>query len=167
MFQNELMKCSPYVRKVVETRTWNIALLLFLLIAAGCRPVPKNPPTPSVQSETAATAEPAATLKPADSDTPAAGICADTQYDPVSIPLGSGPDGLPLAGRCIVVNTTQRIQLINQTESQVNFQFAGFDIDLPTGGEVLLDKPAGDYLALGVHLLPMGPEVWVKASDHP
>src|SRR3972149_4045455 len=37
-------------------------------------------------------------LKPPDSDTPAAGICGEAQGDPVSIVLGIGPDGIPLAG---------------------------------------------------------------------
>jgi hypothetical protein len=164
MFQNEAIKSLFRAVKALRHRACCMLLLPFVLIAAGCQPAIESRPTPTVQPESAATAEPAAALKPADSDTPAAGICGDAQYDPVSIPLGSGPDGLPLAGRCIVVKTTQRIQLINQTGSQVNFQFAGFNIDLPAGGEMLLDKPAGDYLALGVHLLPMGPEVWVRAG---
>lgn len=167
MFRNEAIKSFFHAMKQTRNRAWRMALLFLVLIAAGCRPAADNRATPPAESEIAATAEPAATLKPADSDTPAAGICGEAPYDPVSILLGSGPDGLPLAGRCIVVNTTQRIRLINQTGSQVNMQFAGFNIDLPAGGEMLLDKPIGDYLALGVHLLPMGPEVWVKASAHP
>jgi hypothetical protein len=167
MSQNE--NTQPIFRSIRRTRsrTWHMIGVTLVLIAAGCRPAAERPSTPAVVQPSATVAQPAATLKPADSDTPAAGICADSQYDPVSIVLGSGPDGMPLGGRCIVVNTSQRILLINQAGSQVNFQFAGFNVDLPAGGEMLLDKPAGDYLATGVHHLPMGPEVWVKASDHP
>ncbi|HET9905306.1 MAG TPA: hypothetical protein VFQ23_01655, partial [Anaerolineales bacterium] len=51
-------------------------------------------------------------LKPPDSDTPAAGICGDAQSDPVSIVLGMGPDGIPLAPRCIIITPGQRIKLI-------------------------------------------------------
>ncbi|HZD56830.1 MAG TPA: hypothetical protein VE136_08920 [Anaerolineales bacterium] len=153
--------------RATRSKAWRIIGVILVLVMAGCQPAPERPSTPAVAQPSATVAQLAATLKPADSDTPAAGICADSQYDPVSIVLGSGPDGMPLGGRCIAVNTTQRILLINQTGSQVNFQFAGFNIDLPVGGELLLDKPAGDYLATGVHHLAMGPEVWVQANPPP
>lgn len=104
-------------------------------------------------------------LKPADSDTPAAGICGEPQDDPVSIVLGLGPDGLPKAGRCIVVNPAQRIKLINQSDGPFNIKFAEYMINLPLGNELILDQPVGGYLALGVHILPMGPELWVKPMD--
>lgn len=103
-------------------------------------------------------------LKPPDSDTPAAGICGDAQSDPVSIVLGMGPDGIPLAPRCIIITPGQRIKLINQSNGPLNIQLGDYHIDLPTGNEVLLDKPVGQYLALGVHFLPVGPELWVKES---
>ncbi|NOH02698.1 MAG: hypothetical protein HND47_12430 [Chloroflexi bacterium] len=106
-------------------------------------------------------------LKPPDSDTPAAGICGDDQGDPVVITLGIAPDGLPKAGRCIAVNPAQRIKFINQSDGPLNTAFAEFHVDLPVGGEMLLDKPVGDYLALGVHHLPFGPELWVKTIPIP
>ena len=62
-------------------------------------------------------------LKPADSDTPAAGICGEPQENPVSILLGKDPSGLPLAGRCIAINTTQRIKLINQSSGPIGIKF--------------------------------------------
>ena len=103
-------------------------------------------------------------LKPPDSETPAAGICGEPQGDPVSIVLGIGPDGIPLAGRCIKITPVQRIKLINQSNGPFNIKFAEYYINLPVGGEMLLDKPVGQYLALGVHSLPMGPELWVKEA---
>lgn len=106
-------------------------------------------------------------LKPPDSDTPAAGICNETQGDPVSIVLGIGPDGLPKAGRCLILNPAQRIKLINQSDGLYSVAFAEYGINLPVDDELLLDKPVGGYLALGVHFLPMGPELWVKLPDAP
>jgi len=103
-------------------------------------------------------------LKPPDSDTPAAGICGEAQGDPVSIVLGIGPDGIPLAGRCIKITPAQRLKLINQSNGPINVKFAEYYINLPVGGEMLLDKPVGQYLALGVHFLSMGPELWVKEA---
>ncbi len=105
---------------------------------------------------------PSSELKPADSDTPAAGICNDVMGDPVTVALGIDLSGLPLAGRCLVIAPSQRIKLVNQSGNSINTNFAGYQFNLSVGGEVLLDKPAGQYLALGVHFLPMGPELWVK-----
>jgi len=113
-----------------------------------------------------ATLQPASSsgLKPSNGDTPAAGICGDAQGDPVNIILGIDASGLPLAGRCIAVNPTQRINLINQTNEPFNIKFAEYIINLPIGDNILLDKPVGEYLAFGIHYLPMGPELWVKAA---
>ena len=117
-------------------------------------------PVPSV-----ATVPPSSSgLKPADSDTPAAGICGEAQGDPVSIVLGIGPDGIPLAGRCIKITPAQRIKLINQSNGPFNILFGEYHIDLPVGSEMLLGKPAGQFLARGVHFLPMGPVLWVKEA---
>jgi len=105
---------------------------------------------------------PSGRLKPVDSDTPVSGICNEGQGDPVSIVLGKDPSGLPLAGRCVKISPVQRIKLINQSNGPINILFGEYHIDLPVGSEILLDKPAGQYLALGVHFLIMGPELWVK-----
>jgi len=105
-------------------------------------------------------------LKPADSETPAAGICSEPQGDPVNIILGIDPSGLPKAGRCIAVNPSQHIKLVNQSNGPFNIQFAEYFINLSVGDERLLDKPVGEYLALGVHFLPMGPELWVKTVEN-
>lgn len=106
-------------------------------------------------------------VKPSGSEFPAAGVCGDAQGDPVNIVLGITPDGLPKAGRCIAINPAQRIRLINQSDGLFDIIFAENQISLPVGGEVLLDKPVGEYLALGVHHLPMAPELWVKTTPTP
>jgi len=102
------------------------------------------------------------TIKPADSDTPAAGICGEQPGDPVIIILGNDPSGLPKGGRCIIVNPVQRIKLVNQSNGPFGIKFAEYVINLPVGDELLLDRPVGEYLALGVHNLPMAPALWVR-----
>jgi len=104
-------------------------------------------------------------LVPADADTPAAGICGSIQDDPASIVLGLDASGLPLAGRCIAMNPIQRIKFVNQSGNPLNFQFAGFEVNLTDGGETVLNQPIGEYLAIGVHFIPNGPELWVKDSS--
>lgn len=106
-------------------------------------------------------------LKPADSDTPAAGICGEPQENPLNILLGKDPSGLPLAGRCIALNTTQRIKLINRSNGPIGIKLAEYNFKLASGEEILLDRPVGEYLAVGVHFLPMGPELWVKTASAP
>ena len=103
-------------------------------------------------------------LKPPDSESPASGICGKREGDPVNIILGNGPDGLPKAGRCLVVTPTQHIQLINQSDGLIDIKFGQYAINLPVGGQFLLDKPVGKFLAPGVHFIWMGPEIWVKAK---
>lgn len=106
-------------------------------------------------------------VMPSSGEFPAAGVCGDAQGDPVNIVLGIGPDALPKAGRCIVIDPAQRIRLINQSDGLFDITFAENHINLPVGGEILLDKPVGEYLALGVHHLPMAPELWVKTTSIP
>jgi len=101
-------------------------------------------------------------IKQPDSDTPAAGICMEGSGDPVDILLGLDASGMPLAGRCITINPVQRIKLINQSANPIKLMLMEFPVTLPVGGEMLLDKPVGEYLALGVHFIPVGPELWVK-----
>lgn len=101
-------------------------------------------------------------IKQPDSDTPAAGICLEGSGDPVDIVLGLDSSGMPLAGRCIAVNPAQRIKLINQSVNPIKLMLMEYPVTLPVGGEMLLDKPVGQYLALGIHFIPVGPELWVK-----
>ena len=103
-------------------------------------------------------------LKSPDANTPAAGICAEPQGDPVYIVLGTDGSGLPLAGRCVVVNPAQRIKLINQSVNPIKMRLMEYPITLFVGSELLLDRPVGQYLAQGVHSLNVGPELWVKEN---
>ena len=104
-------------------------------------------------------------LKPPNSESPAAGICQEAQQgDLVSIVLGIGADGIPLAGRCMIITPSQRIKLINQSSGPFNLLFGEYQINLPVGSDLLLKKPAGQYLAPGIHSLPNGPELWVKET---
>jgi hypothetical protein len=120
-------------------------------------------------AEVLASVEPlsAASLKPPDSDSPAAGICAQPQEDPVPVILGLGPDGLPLGGRCIEVSLAQRIQFINRTGARLHMQLGEYVIDLADGEEATMPEPVGSYLAPGVHFLDMGPELWVREQTAP
>lgn len=104
-------------------------------------------------------------VKPADSGSPAAGICGDALDDPVNVTLGLDASGVPLAGRCIAIHPSQRIRLLNQSNGPFAIKFADYIVNIPLGGDLLLDKPVGQYLALGVHFLPMAPELWVKDSS--
>ena len=104
-------------------------------------------------------------LKPADSETPASGICSDAAGDPVNIILGIDPaSGMPLGGRCVAIRPTQRVKYINQSSETAHLFLGQYHIELPMGSESLVDRPVGEYLALGVHFMPMGPELWVKDS---
>ena len=135
--------------------TWVVFLFAFMYLAA-CNPrsdAATQPITPVIPSPI--------TLKPADSDTPAAGICGSSEGEIVEILLGSGPDGLPLSGRCIQVTADQRLRLVNMKNEPVAITFGPFQVDLAVGEEMLLDLPVGDYLAIGVHHLPDAPEIWL------
>lgn len=101
-------------------------------------------------------------LKPADSETPAAGICGEVKGETARIELGTGPDGLPLAGRCWILPAQARILLVNASQEALHFTFAGFAVDLEPGEERALDLPVGDMLARGAHALPHGPQLWLK-----
>lgn len=128
---------------------------------ATSAPIPETATLP-VPNEATFTPVVSGGLKPADSETPTAGLCDEAHEEPVSIVLGLGPDGIPLAGRCIQITPAQRIKLINQSNGPFNTQFGEYHIDLAVDSELLLDKPVGQYLAQGVHFLPMGPELWVQ-----
>lgn len=124
------------------------------------------PPVPSV-TDTASSIEPSPSpfIKPADNDLPAAGICGNGAGEIVQIQLGTGTDGLPLGGRCVQIMPSQRIELVNLTSESLHVTFGMFDVELPPGSVVLLDRPVGEYLAPGVHSLPNGPEIWVKTTE--
>src|SRR5512143_3902458 len=100
----------------------------------------------------------AAHLKPADSDMPASGICASGEGDFVDTTLTA--DGPPMP-RCVKVTAAQRLRIINGTTAAVRITLGHFDVEIPAGGQAVLDEPVGEYLAPGVHLMVNGPEVWL------
>ena len=106
-------------------------------------------------------------LKPVDYQFPAAGICSNAEGDPTNIILGTDGGGIPLAGRCLTVQPWQRIRLVNQANVPFAYKFGDFIFNLPIGGDLLLDKPVGQYLSAGVHTLPRGPELWLAESLPP
>jgi hypothetical protein len=63
-----------------------------------------------------------------------------------------------------MITPAQRIKLVNQSNDPFTIHLGEYQVNLPVRGEMLLDKPVGQYLALGVHFLPMGPELWVKEA---
>ena len=149
-----------------------INIILFLvLVFTGFACSPRSFSTQETELVTAETISPATievsvepaqpTLKSADSDTPAAGICGRVEGGLVEVTFGSGPDGLPLGGRCLQVTPKQQLRLVNATAGQVRFSFGAFEIDLAPGAAQLLDKAVGEYLAPGAHLLPNAPEIWL------
>ncbi len=114
--------------------------------------------TPTVASTSVPTSI-AAHLKPADSDTPASGICASSDGDIVQATLTT--DGPPMP-RCLKVTAAQRLKIINGTTAAVRISLGHFDVEIPAGGQAVLDEPVGEYLAPGVHLMVNGPEVWLS-----
>jgi len=103
-------------------------------------------------------------LKPVDYQVPASGICGDALGDPANIILGTDGGGIPLAGRCLTIQPWQRIRLVNQANVPFTYKFGDFVFNLPIDGKLLLDKPVGQYLSVGIHTLPRGPELWVMES---
>ncbi len=107
--------------------------------------------------------QPAATKTPADATQPAAGICPRATADPVTITLAVD---VPQP-RCVAVSSTQRLRLVNDA-TQITVQFGPFSADLAPGQTVIFDRPFGDYLDPGVHLVTTstyggsGPEVWLR-----
>ncbi len=98
-------------------------------------------------------------LKAADSDAPASGICASSDGDIVEATLTADGPSMP---RCVKVTAAQRLKIINGTSAPVRIMLGHFDVEIPAGGQAVLDEPVGEYLAPGVHLMVNGPEVWLS-----
>jgi hypothetical protein len=139
--------------------------------------VPISPPPSSHVPTTPATTTPAPTtstrsLVPADSARPAAGACAGQPGAVVTI--DANPD-VPTP-RCVVVRPDQRVRIVNTSDLQgtvgrtITVHWANFAPRvLAVGQATTFDRPAGDYLAVGVHRLRVPPlyggagaEVWLK-----
>ncbi len=114
-------------------------------------------------SESAAGKElPATALATPYGDTPAVGICAETPVDAV-VSVELFPD-IP-SPRCLKVTAGQKLRVINATGAAVQLSLGRLEHTLQRDAEILLDKPFGDYLAPGVHILLAepysGPEIWL------
>ncbi len=107
--------------------------------------------------------DPATSKTPADATQPAAGICPHAATDPVTITLAVD---VPQP-RCVAVSSNQRLRLVSDG-AQVTVRFGPFSADLAPGQTVIFDRPFGDYLDPGVHLVTTstyggsGPEVWLQ-----
>jgi hypothetical protein len=109
---------------------------------------------------------------PADSDSPVAGVCGSNPGPEVLIEVN--PD-VPMP-RCTTIGPDQRLRVRNssnrysQSGRPVIVWFAGYPArTIPVGGETLFDRPAGQYLAPGVHDLRLslypgsgGAEIWLQ-----
>ena len=98
----------------------------------------------------------------ADSDTPAAGICAQTDEHVVTLEIN--PD-MP-SPRCMQVTADQVLRLVNQTGIPLQLRLAWYEFSLEAGAALELNVPLGAYLAPGVHHLDTqgagsAPEIWV------
>lgn len=99
-------------------------------------------------------------LKPADSQTPRGPRCDPVVSQTVVINI---TDGIPV---CVMATTKQFLQFRNLTRETIKFQFIA-NIEIRPGQIVTISNPMGNYLAPGVHSIPMdyyigkGPTVWV------
>ncbi len=106
---------------------------------------------------------PTSSKTPADATQPAAGICPRATADPVTITIAVD---MPQP-RCVAVSSGQRLRLVNNA-TQVKVQLGPFSSDLGPGQSVIFDRPFGDYLDPGVHIVTTstyggsGPEVWLQ-----
>ena len=114
------------------------------------RPVrPRSEPAPdSVRERADPDAEPAAPC-----DTTDGRIATVILHDDVPEP------------RCLRVRGDQRIELVNQTRSQVTVRVAQYEAVLAAGEMTMFDRPIATYLEPGVHV-PSGsapmPEIWLR-----
>ena len=132
-----------------------IPILSAALLAVACAVQPALPATPSATT--------APTLIPPDADTPAAGICAETDSEWVTFTVSlEVPDP-----RCWQVRPSQRLEIANPTAAAVVVTFAGRDIPTDAGATARIDEPFGAYLAPGVHFIYVAegsgnlPELWL------
>lgn len=136
-----------------------LTLLAVLLLApAACNLFAGGPTEASPPAQLTATLPAVPTLKPPDSDTPAAGICGRSADEIAVIRLNDPPPPDP---RCLQVSAGQRLKILNTSPISIRVALAGFEAELPPGGEALFDKAVGEYLAPGVHQMLNGAEVWL------
>jgi len=101
-------------------------------------------------------------LKQADSDTPAAGICgiAGESLGIANIDINQDTS----SPRCIKIFATEKIKFTNNTDKEINIDFAGYNLIIEPGDSEMIDKAVGEFLELGIHIIPNVAEVWVVPS---
>jgi hypothetical protein len=108
-------------------------------------------------------------LKQPDSQTPAAGICAEPPAGDVATITINVDAPSP---RCSKITPEQRLRVVNNTAEPVQVELARFRVTVAPAEAQVLDAPAGDYLAPGVHVLQVsstagGAEVWLTSQAQP
>jgi len=101
-------------------------------------------------------------IKPADSDTPAAGICSIGGESLGMANININQD--TSSPRCVKIFATEKIKFTNNTEEEINIDFAGYNLVINPDESETIDKATGEYLELGVHIIPNIAEVWVVPS---
>jgi hypothetical protein len=123
-------------------------------------PTPLVPPPTSDQTQNS---RPVQEKKAPDSMEPAAGICAEPREEVVTITAGMDNPPMP---RCTQILAWQSLKFENATGQEVSFTLGVYDFNLEPGGEMLVDRPAGEYLQPGVHRLTLSAgytsEIWLR-----
>lgn len=122
-------------------------------------------PTATAGTTTEVQAQDVIVLATPYADSPAAGICMDAPGEE-TISVEIFPD-IP-SPRCLQVTGDQKLNVINRTDSILLLSLGDEQGSLPPEQEYLFDKPFGEYLAPGVHVLDAspysGPEIWLQAE---
>jgi hypothetical protein len=84
---------------------------------------------------------------------PAAGFCGSIEVAQVMISIELG-----IANpRCVQVRADQTLGVVNHTEGPIEVSLGTYKATLDPAQSVGFDKPFGEYLARGVHLLGVSP----------
>lgn len=100
-------------------------------------------------------------LKPADSQELVSGICGSMEGEIVEITITADGPAMP---RCVRVTSGQRLKFINSKGVDLRTGFSQYTVSIPSGGELLLDQPVGEFLAPGVHYFE-GAEIYLANPD--
>ena len=150
-----------------RTCTLTVLFLVVALAAAGCSSPPASESILPAEGPPLTEVTPAPTLFPPDSDTPAAGICAEYETDVITNEIVV--EGPP-SPRCVVITPSQRLEVINRTTAAVEARFAQNEFALQPDETYFIDRPFGVYLAPGVHNLRISggvgnaPELWLQVD---
>ncbi len=144
-----------------------LAGLLLLAATLACRAFPAAEPTPApLPAATTTTSEVLARSTPV-SDLPAAGICQEVDGSEVTMRINPDiPDP-----RCLRVRPDQFLTVANNRAESIEVRFGPFVLNLESGAARRLDRPFGEYLAWGVHVVQSTPccggEIWLDPALSP